>query len=223
LNVNQLEGFDWASPGTIGSTAPSTSVFTTLQANTSFVLNGSTAQVGVQGSDTKLQSAGTVANSSTIACTDANGGITTSNCNAGFAPQRVVLGSPVGLTGSTQTTVLTKSVTFPAAIGTYRADTRYGVFVTAGPNACLAEVIDVTNTHGFAISGQNSNGVGYLALAGAEVSANTYAAGAVVTFHLDVICDSGSPGLVGATVNSGLFTISPAEASYLAITPILSN
>jgi len=218
LNSNLLEGFDWASPGTIGSTAPNTGAFTT------FVLNSSTIQTGVQGSDTHLLSAGTVANSSPILCTDANGGATTSNCAAGSTPQRVVLGSPVGMTGNLQATILTESVTFPSGVGTYRADVRYGVFITAGSNACVAEVVDATNSHAFAISAQDSNGVGYIGLSGAEVSANTYAAGATVTFNLAAQCnDAAAPHLVGATVNSGLLTMSPNGVTFLEVIPVLSN
>lgn len=224
LNANLLEGDDWASPGTIGSTAPNTAVFSTLQANTSFVLNSSATQTGVQGSDTHLQSAGTVANSSPILCTDANGGTTTSNCRSGSAPQRVVLASPVSMSDTTQTTILTESVTFPAGVGTYRADVRYGVFITSGPNVCVAEVVDATNSHAFAVSGQDSNGTGYLALSGSEVSANTYAAGATATFNLSAICNSAaSPALVGATVNSGFFTLSPNGVTFLEVIPVLTN
>lgn len=81
LNSNLLEGADWASPGAIGATAPNTGVFTTLQANTSFTLNGATPQTGLQGTDTKLQTAGT--NSGTtgaVLCNDSLGGTTTSGC-----------------------------------------------------------------------------------------------------------------------------------------------
>jgi len=139
------------------------------------------------------------------------------------APQRVALSSPVALTASTQTIILTESVTFPSVPGTYRADSRYGVYITSGANPCAAEVIDTTNTKAFALSGQNSNGTGYLALSGSEVSSNTYATGATATFTLQVICTNGAGGLVGATVNSGVVTFSPAEASYLSVVPVLSQ
>jgi hypothetical protein len=143
------------------------------------------------------------------------------------APQRVVLGSPVSLTAFTQAIILTESVTFPSAAGTYRADARYGLYVTAGANACLAEVIDTTNTLAFAVNGQDANGTGYVALSGSEISSHTYAASSTATFTLQVICNNGATGLVGATVTSGLFTggdaIVPAEPTYLSVTPVLSN
>lgn len=50
---------------------------------TSLTLNGSTAQTGVQGSDTKLLSAGTVSGTGATLCTDANGGATTTGCSGG--------------------------------------------------------------------------------------------------------------------------------------------
>lgn len=138
-------------------------------------------------------------------------------------PQRVVLGSPVSMSASVQTTILTESVTFPAGPGTYRAQVSYGVYITAGSNACVAEVIDATNNLPFALSGQNSNGTGFLALNGAEVSAGTYSANAIAVFRLVAECNNGAGGLVGATVHSGLFTLSPNPTSFLSVTPVLTN
>lgn len=220
LNSNFLEGGDWASPGTIGATAPNTGKFSTLEATASLKLNGSTVQTGIQGSDTKLATTnGTVANGAT-ACGDAQGGFTTSGCTSGGAntPQRLVLGAPVGLSINTQTIVLTESVTFPSASGTYRADVRYGAWATAGSNICSAEVIDTTNNRAFALSGQNSNGSGFIGLSGSEISSQTYAAGAVATFTLQLQCNAAST----ATVNGSL-TFSPNQATYLSVTPISSN
>lgn len=88
LNANLLEGADWPSPGTIGTTAPNIGVFTQLQANTSFKLNGSTALTSVQGTgDVKLLSAGTFSGATgTGLCKDANGGATTAGCStSGFS------------------------------------------------------------------------------------------------------------------------------------------
>jgi hypothetical protein len=145
-------------------------------------------------------------------------------CTALFnAPQRVVLGSPVGMTTNTQATILTKSVTFPAAAGTYRADMRYGVYITGGANVCLAGVVEATNTVTYALSGQNGNGNGDIALAGAEISTATYAASAVVTFNLVAVCNNGGGGLVGATVGGPIVGLTPAESTYLSVTPVLSN
>jgi len=71
------------SPGAIGGTTPAAGTFTTLTANTSFTLNGGTAQTGTQGTDTKLLTAGTVSGTAANLCTDANGGATTSGCTSG--------------------------------------------------------------------------------------------------------------------------------------------
>lgn len=224
LNVDQVDGFDWAIPGAIGSTTPNTAAVTTL------VVGGSQPQTSVQGggTDVKLLSASTVAASSPIGCTDAAGGFTTTCTGFGptFAPQRITLGSPVTINATTQTTILTKSVTFPSTPGTYRASLSYNAWVTAGGNHCAAEVYDHTNTLAFASSGQDANGVGYMGLAGAEITSQTYAASATVSFTLEVECNNGAGGLVGATVdmNGGaLFAMSPKEATYLSITPVLSN
>jgi hypothetical protein len=145
----------------------------------------------------------------------------------GFAsfnpPQRVVLASPVSMSAGVNTTILTKSVTFPAAAGTYRADMRYGVYITAGPNVCVAGVVDTTNSVTYAFSGQNANGDGDIAIAGAEISTATYAAGATVSFVLQAVCNNGPGGLVGATVNAPIVGLSPGESTYLSITPVLSN
>lgn len=223
FNSNFLEGFDWGSPGTIGSVAPNTGVFTTLQANTSFILNGSTAQTGVQGSDVLLQSAGTVADSSPQVCTDANGGVTTT-CTGSwptFAPQKVSLASPVSVSANSQTMILSEVVTFPSGVGTYRADVRYGVFLTSGQNSCVAEAIDTTNTVAYALSGNTPSSVA--TLSASEISTGTYSAGATATFQLEVICTDGNGGLVGATVFSPEASFSPAEATYLSVTPVLAN
>lgn len=135
------------------------------------------------------------------------------------APQRIVLGAPVAIAATTQTIVLTESVTFPAMPGTYRADMRYGVWLT-GSNTCAAEVIDTTNNRAFALHLSDSNGGGgFNGLSGAEISSATYAAAATATFTLQLICN----GAETATINSALFTFTPAQASYLAVTPVLSN
>ncbi len=176
----------------------------------------------VQGTEPNLLSSDSLTGSTgTPICKSANGGATTSGCGASGinTPQRVTLGSDTGVTANTQTTLLTKSVTFPATSGTYRADIRYGTWFTAGPNACAAEVIDVTHNVAYAISGQDLNGDGYGALSASEITAATFAASSTVTFHLDVICNVGET----FTKDSGLFTLSPKEVSFMQITPILSN
>lgn len=139
------------------------------------------------------------------------------------APQSAsTAGLPVAITANTQITVLTKAVTFPSLPGTYRADIRSGVWITAGPNACASEVIDATNTKGYAsANAQNANGSGFIGLAGSQVTSQTYTAGQVVTFNLAVICNAAS----SATLNwaLGTATLSPNPNSFLDITPILTN
>lgn len=216
LNSSLLEGGTWQVPGTIGSTTPNTGAFTT------FTLGGGTTQTTTQGTDTHLLTAGTVAAGTALPfCTDAQHGATTTCTGGGpfFAPQKVSLGSPVALTANTQTIVLTESVSFPAGSGTYRADVRYGAWITATNNACAAEVIDTTNTRAFALHGQDANGSGFIGLSGSEISTATYAASATATFTLQIQCNSNQ----SVTVNSDLFTFSPAEASYLSVTPVQSN
>lgn len=142
----------------------------------------------------------------------------------GFAPQSAsTAGLPVAITANVQITVLTKSVTFPSVPGTYRADIRSGIWITAGPNACASEVIDATNSKAFAsANAQNANGSGLIGLAGAQItSSQTYAPGDVRVFNLAVICNANST----ATLNwaLGTATLSPNAASFLDITPLWSN
>jgi len=151
---------------------------------------------------------------------DGNGNLTPGTLSYN-APQRIALTVPVTLPLNTQTTIVTESVTFPSTPGTYRADSRYGLWIQAGPNACAAEVIDTTNSRAFALSGQDSNGSGYIGLTGSEVSTQTYTAGSTAIFTLQAICNAG--GGATAEVNSGLFALIPAETSYLSVVPILSN
>lgn len=77
LNAGMLEGCTWEVPCPLGSTTPNSVAATTINATTSFALNGSTPATGVQGSDTHLMSAGTVSGTSVPLCTDALGGATT--------------------------------------------------------------------------------------------------------------------------------------------------
>lgn len=141
-------------------------------------------------------------------------------------PTRVTLGGAIGMSGSVQATILSTSFTTPVASGTYRLLVSYNVWITSGDNLCAAEVIDTTNSRAFAGSGQNANGTGYIGLAASEVSSQTYAANTTITVHLDAECNNGAGGLVGATVNmngGAVFTMSPAEPTYLSVTAVLTN
>lgn len=166
------------------------------------------------------QAAMTVGTGAVISATGSGQILATNAIPSFFTPSRVALGSPVSLTANTQTTVLTVTVTFPAGAGTYRALLHSGCWLTVGPNAAATAIIDVTNNKAFAsANAQNANGSGFIGCAGAELTSQTYTAGQVVTFHLDAIANANST----ATVNSALFSFSPAEATFLSVTPVLSN
>lgn len=131
LNSSLLLGNTWASPGAIGSTTPNSGVFTTLQANTSFVLNGSGTLTSVIGTDTKLMSAGTVSGSAgSLLCLDSNSGITTSGCSTP-AVSVIRYGSASGCaTGSSAGSTCTSSVTWNSSFadtGYYPNCTGYGI------------------------------------------------------------------------------------------------
>lgn len=131
FNANFLEGCDWATPCPIGTTLPNTAIFTTLQANTNFKLNGSTVQTGIQGSaDGKLLSAGTFSGATGIPlCKDANGGATTSGCQtSGFTQvQAAVLVSPCTPSSSSTYESCNSTLTWPTAF----TDSSYIVTCTA--------------------------------------------------------------------------------------------
>lgn len=182
-----------------------------------------------QGTDSNVLTAGTFSGSTgVVLCKSSNSGATTTGCTfptlpTGIGtPQAITLAAPVSLTANTQATVLTKSVTFPSFAGTYRADLRSGLWLTAGPNACATEIVDVTNTKAYASgNSQNANGSGFIGIAGAEITSQTYTAGQVVTFRLVALCNANSTAVVDWSLVSG--TLSPQEESFLQITPLLSN
>ena len=82
--------------------------------------------------------------------------LTTATTPSFYPPQRVVLSASVPMSPSTNTTILSETVTFPSAPGTYRADMRYGVWVIAGANVCVGGVVDTTNSTSYALSGQET-------------------------------------------------------------------
>jgi len=219
LNVSLLEGGNWENPGQIGSVTPNNGSFS------AFRLNGGTVQTAMQGTDTHLLSAGTVSGTGSALCTDAQGGATTVSCTTPVGigtPQAISLAAPVSLTANVQAIVLSKSVTFPSATGNYHADLRSGLWLTTGPNACATEIEDVTNTKAYASgNAQNANGSGFIGIAGAEITSQTYAASATVTFRLIALCNANSTAEVNWSLVSG--TLSPQEASFLQITPIAGN
>ena len=178
----------------------------------------------LQGTDANVPTSGTfTGGTGSPICKDGNGGISTCGAAGVNTPQYAsTAGLPVALTANTQATVLSKSVTFPTGTGTYRADLRSGLWITAGPNACATEIIDATNTKAYASgNSQNANGSGLIGITGAEITSATYASGATVTFNLAVICNANSTATLDWAL--GTATFSPLEHSFLQITPIPSN
>lgn len=145
----------------------------------------------------------------------------TSGGGAGITPHRTNLGSDTAVAANTQTSILSKFFAFPSSPTgvTYHADIRYGAWVTADSNACAAFVKDETNSIAFALSGQDSNGGGFMALTGSEITDQTYTPGQAVTFTLKVICNMAQT----VTIDSGLFTLTPNESTWLSVTPMLAN
>lgn len=137
------------------------------------------------------------------------------------APQQVALGADMPLTAGSQTIVLTESVTFPLALGTYRADVRYSLWLTTTSNNCASMVVDTTNSWASAFVMDYANGAsGYVGHSSSVISTHTYNPGATATFTLQVLCPA-TGGI--AKVTNPDFTLSPNPVSFLAVTPILSN
>jgi hypothetical protein len=199
-------------------TLPGIDLAGTLAAAKLYTDAETTARVLAVNAEATARAAGDAATlAAAEAYTDAHSGGSQATLPAISDPQTATLSSPVSLTANSFTTVLSKSVTFPAG-GTFRALVSYGSWVTAGANACAAEVVDTTNGVAFALSAQNANGTGYMALAASELSTAIYAAESSATFTLKVICNSAQT----VTVNSGLFSLSPARPTYLSVTPVLN-
>lgn len=134
-------------------------------------------------------------------------------------PQRTVLTGPINLTANIQTTILNLAVTFPAAAGVYRADIRYSLWATIGPNVLASMVVDLTNNLPFAFCCQDANGLGYVANAASEISSHTYAASSAINFALIALCNANAT----VTKQSGLLALNPMPQTFLEITPILSQ
>ena len=101
------------------------------------VINGASTGTGVQGTDSKLLTSGTVSGTSATLCTDANGGATTSSCPASQAVQLFTnknLGGNVSITANVLTTIDSVSVTMPSAGGPWRALVSYTYFNSGGVN-----------------------------------------------------------------------------------------
>lgn len=116
LNVALLTGCDWASPCPIGTTAPNTSIFTTIKANTSFTIGAATPVTSLQGNgDLALLTAGAfTAGAGRAICTDANGGATTAGCaGSSFSQIQGVKLAPGCNTGGGSNSACNDTLTWP--------------------------------------------------------------------------------------------------------------
>lgn len=147
LNVDQLDGCDWAIPCPIGSTTPNTAVFTTMNAQTSATING----VTISGTPTANQVI--TASSPTV---------------AGWAsiPQTIpaVYSNNVsGITVTTgTTTIATQAVVFPATGGPFRVFISYSLLQHNSVNnrTMTVWVDDGTNQMGATETGVSNSGIG---------------------------------------------------------------
>jgi len=122
LNVDLLDGCDWAIPCPLGSTTPNTVKATTLEATTSFKLNGSSTLTSVAGTDTALASAGSMSGSTGASvCKSANGGVTTSGCATTFSALQAVKLAPGCNTGGGSNSACQNTLTWPTPF----ADSNY--------------------------------------------------------------------------------------------------
>lgn len=138
------------------------------------------------------------------------------------APQKITSTGDITMTTSgTVYTLLSESVTMPASAGSYRVLVSYSQWLVTGGNVCSAEVIDTTNSRGWAPSQHNDNGLGWSALVGSELSTQTYAASATATFTLKAVCDGN--GITAKEFSAQTGTLSPNLPSFLSVTPVLSN
>ena len=150
LNAGLLNGCTWAIPCALGSTTPNTIAATTANIGTSLVLNGSTPQVGVQGSDVHLMSSGTIAGGAgTNVCLDANSGLTTSSCGIGASKIQAVTYCAAGCTvtgtpcttGSSSFDTCDNSISWPVAFASANYSvTCNGVTAVDGANPTTGRV-----------------------------------------------------------------------------------
>jgi hypothetical protein len=191
------------------------------------VINGASTGTGIQGTDSKLQTAGTIAGVGAALCTDANGGTTTSGC-----PTSLIGGGPFARTTTinnssivvgASTSVMSTSVTIPSSGGPYRILASYSLFCTsaAALNGADAWVNDGgANSWAFAEFFQNAGQNGSVpTLNMAELSPVTYAAGAG-TITVTLLAQDNSPA-------SSLTAVSAARVgpgvSHLSLEVIASN
>lgn len=158
------------------------------------VITGATTGTGVQGTDSKLLSSGTISASSGVTiCTDANGGATTSNCGAGVAKF-----DQLNNTASIGTTTL---YAVPASgAGTYRV-TCFAVITQAATTSSTLPGCSVNWTDqdssavigGNVTTGNTTNTVGtYTAVIAGPIPGMEVKASTNITFNFSGYASSGA-------------------------------
>lgn len=171
---------------------------------------------GVQGTDTKILTSGTISGTGTVLCTDANAGATTSGCV--FNQSTFTDGSISGnvTINNTATNIKAISVVFPSSGCPCRAFLSYSLYLDFTGITNQANIdfwVDDGGGHVMAgVETGQSN-----ATTGAKTSASyggfsnvTYANGANVTFTLKGI----QPGTAGATVQAAPHTGSGPNSDF---------
>jgi hypothetical protein len=179
------------------------------------VISGATTGSGVQGTDSKLLTSGTVSGTGTVLCTDANGGATTTSCgNQATFTDGSISGNVT--INNTATNVKAVAVTFPSGGCPCRAFISYSLYLDFTGITNQANIdfwVDDGNGHVMAgVETGQSN-----ASTGARTSASyggfstvTYTNSAAVTFTLKGI----QPGTAGATVQASPHTGSGPNSDF---------
>lgn len=146
LDADFLDGCWWGVPCAIGNVTPTTGVFTTLQANTSFTLNGSPAMTAVDGTGTHLASSSAVTPATGApACYDANDALTNVGCTAVLFTQRAK-NTSVCTTGSLTYDTCDTVVTWPVPFAASTYDAVCGGYNANDPRAAVQGIISQGTT-----------------------------------------------------------------------------
>jgi hypothetical protein len=100
------------------------------------VINGASTGTGVQGTDAKLLTAGTISGTGVTICSDANGGVTTTSCPAGAVSEATWVSSQPTAPGGGAVAKAYAETLLPAA----HTLTRFTVFLGANLTSCATTV-----------------------------------------------------------------------------------